>query len=96
METEESLIYLFCYVVIWITLFYLGKNSERKYTLLIINLSLQVGYTIYFVYNLKYNASGGMMLVWGIYWLATLVVHCLLNILYLLINSLKVLNRSSQ
>ncbi len=43
-------------------------NNKYKFSLIFL-ATLQAIYSTYFIYNLSYNSSGGMQLVWGLYFI---------------------------
>ncbi|OJX36854.1 MAG: hypothetical protein BGO87_13805 [Flavobacteriia bacterium 40-80] len=78
---EDEQILLFSYLLFWTTFaFLLIKNKYNK-QILIINLTIHVIYSSYFLHCLFYRSYGnGTALAWWFYLLLLLWTHCIINL----------------
>ena len=88
---EDHLLLLFSFILYWVTFTLLLIKIKDKKQGLVINLSIHVIYSSYFLYGLFYRAQGnGTALAWWFYLLVLLWTHWLINLgqlIYLLIKS---------
>lgn len=88
---EDSLLLLFSFILYWVTFTFLLIKIKDKKQGLVINLSIHVIYSSYFLYGLFYRSQGnGNALAWWFYLLVLLWTHWLINLgqlVYLLIKS---------
>lgn len=88
---EDSLLLLFSFILYWVTFTFLLIKIKDKKQGLVINLSIHVIYSSYFLYGLFYRSQGnGTALAWWFYLLVLLWTHWLINLgqlVYLLIKS---------
>ena len=88
---EDHLLLLFSFILYWVTFTFLLIKIKDKKQGLVINLSIHVIYSFYFLYGLFYRSQGnGTALAWWFYLLVLLWTHWLINLgqlIYLLIKS---------
>ena len=88
---EDHLLLLFSFILYWVTFTFLLIKIKDKKQGLVINLSIHVIYSFYFLYGLFYRSQGnGTALAWWFYLLVLLWTHWLINLgqlVYLLIKS---------
>ena len=88
---EDHLLLLFSFILYWVTFPFLLIKIKDKKQGLVINLSIHVIYSSYFLYGLFYRSQGnGTALAWWFYLLVLLWTHWLINLgqlVYLLIKS---------
>jgi len=68
-------------LALWLPSLFILKRTRTGRIILVINGLIQMAYSAYFLYNLEYNGSGGMRLVWGLYFMFFNVGHALLMLL---------------
>lgn len=90
---NDELVLLLSFLLYWAILICLVIKSKNKKQVLIINLTIHVIYSGYFLYGLFYRSHGnGASLRWWFYILLTLWVHWIINLgelIYLLIKTKK-------
>ena len=82
MLTDNQLL-LLCYLINWGILALLVILSRQKTKNILIHLVVQIIYTIYFAYQLKYNSQGGTALVHWFLWMVFIGIHftvCLIQL----------------
>ena len=88
---DDHLLLLFSFILYWVTFTLLLIKIKDKKQGLVINLSIHVIYSFYFLYGLFYRSQGnGTALAWWFYLLVLLWTHWLINLgqlVYLLIKS---------
>ena len=88
---EDHLLLLFSFILYWVTFTFLLIKIKDKKQGLVINLSIHVIYSFYFLHGLFYRSQGnGTALAWWFYLLVLLWTHWLINLgqlVYLLIKS---------
>ena len=88
---EDHLLLLFSFILYWVTFTFLLIKIKDKKQGLVINLSIHVIYSSYFLYGLFYRSQGnGTALAWWFYLLVLLWTHWLINLgqlVYLIIKS---------
>jgi hypothetical protein len=88
---DDHLLLLFSFILYWVTFTFLLIKIKDKKQGLVINLSIHVIYSSYFLYGLFYRSQGnGTALAWWFYLLVLLWTHWLINLgqlVYLLIKS---------
>ena len=88
---DDHLLLLFSFILYWVTFTFLLIKIKAKKQGLVINLSIHVIYSFYFLYGLFYRSQGnGTALAWWFYLLVLLWTHWLINLgqlVYLLIKS---------
>ena len=88
---EDHLLLLFSFILYWVTFTFLLIKIKDKKQGLVINLSIHVIYSFYFLYGLFYRSQGnGTALAWWFYLLVLLWTHWLINLgqlVYLIIKS---------
>ena len=81
--SEDNQLILACYFIKWITLGAVIFYSSKKKQTIIIHLSIQLGYSLLWWYDLKYNSSGGTALVSWFFWIISIGIHwfvCLIQL----------------
>ncbi len=81
---DDTQILLLCYIVYWITLAFIVLKSKHKIRTIVLNLAIQIIYSMILLYNLEYNSAGGAGLAWLVYLMLIIAVHWLLNMLVLI------------
>lgn len=81
---EDNLILLLSFILYWIIFILLMIKSKNKIFTFIMNISLHLVYSIYFLYGLMYKSSGGFGLVWWFYLLVLLWIHSIFNLVALI------------
>ena len=88
---DDHLLLLSSFILYWVTFTFLLIKIKDKKQGLVINLSIHVIYSFYFLYGLFYRSQGnGTALAWWFYLLVLLWTHWLINLgqlVYLLIKS---------
>ena len=87
---EDELLLLFSFMLYWITFVFLYIKTKVKKRMSIINLTIHLIYSLYFLYGLFYRSQGGSSLVWWFYLLLILWTHWIINLgqlVYLLFKS---------
>ena len=88
---DDHLLLLFSFILYWVTFTFLLIKIKDKKQGLVINLSIHVIYSSYFLYGLFYRSQGnGTALAWWFYLLVLLWTHWLINLgqlVYLIIKS---------
>lgn len=88
MSEDDSTI-LFCLVLSWFFLLLLISRAESKLKVGLIHVSIQVVYSLYFLYNLQYNSEGGGSLVHWAFWIFTIGIQLLVILIHLIITLFK-------
>ncbi len=77
--SADGILLLFSFSICWITLLLLSLKTDGKKRVLI-NLTLHVIYSSYFLYGIFYKSQGtGTSLAWWFYLLLLLWAHCIIN-----------------
>ncbi len=82
---EDLIILLFCFVLYWIALFVFTLKSENRKKTFLINFGIHLLYSSYFIYGLLYQSQGGAGLVWWFYLIVVIGLHCVINLISLLV-----------
>lgn len=78
---DDELLLLFSFLLYWVTLVFLAIKTKDKKRILIINLTIHVIYSSYFLYGLFYRSQGnGTALAWWFYLLLLLWTHWIINL----------------
>jgi hypothetical protein len=80
---DDYLLILGCYVINWATLGLIIYYSSQKKQSLIIHLGIQVTYSLFWWYDLRYNSSGGTALVSWFFWMIFIGIHWLAYLIQL-------------
>ncbi len=92
---DDKLLLLSSFILYWVTFVFLiikTKNKNDKKKVSIINLSIHLVYSVYYLYCLFYKSEGGSALVWWFLLLLILGIHWIINlgqIIYLIFKSKK-------
>lgn len=77
--SEDNLYLVSCYLIQVITMILWIVKSKNKKRSANINISVFLAYNLIFHYNLNYNSSGGVGLVWFVYLMLSLGIHWIIN-----------------
>ena len=88
---DDQFLLLFSFLIYWATFIFLVIKSSEKKNVFIINLTIHVIYSGYFLHGLFYRSQGnGTALAWWFYLLLILWTHWIINLgqlIYLLIKT---------
>ena len=80
MNEDEQLL-LFSFLLYWVTFVFLLIKSKDKKRVSIINLTIHIIYSSYFLHGLFYRSQGnGTALAWWFYLLLLLWTHWVINL----------------
>lgn len=71
----------------WIVNFFISKKLQNQKKVFLNNFIIQVVYSVFFIYKLIYDSSGGMSLVWMVYFWIALIFHHVVLLIYLIVKS---------
>lgn len=86
---EDEKILLLSFIGYWTVLIILTLKSENRIKLGLLNLSIHVAYSSYFLYGLFYKSQGGTSLVWFLYLLFIIWTHTVINLGQIIYNIIK-------
>ncbi|XOV68719.1 MAG: hypothetical protein ACFHU9_05970 [Fluviicola sp.] len=72
---EDDFILLSCYAINWVTLLILIFLSERRKRNTTVHVSIQVVYSFFFWYQMKYDSGGGGSLAVWLFWVIFVMTH---------------------
>lgn len=78
---EDDWLLFSCFAVNWITLIFLVSIAKEKIQNIFINLGIQLLYSSYFWFKLKYNSTGGTAIVAWFFWMVALGIHWFINLI---------------
>ena len=87
--TEDDLILLFAFIICWSTFAALTLKSKNKKRTLLISFGIQIAYSIYFFYGLKFESQYGGGLVWWFFFLIAIGIHCFINATIIIIDLIR-------
>jgi hypothetical protein len=87
--SEDNLYLLCCYLILGITILFSTYRKKHVIQILSIHLVIALFYSGLFLYNLTFNGNGGASLVWLVYLMFAIGLHCLINFFLIVYNSFK-------
>jgi hypothetical protein len=82
---DDELLLLFSFLLYWITFIFLFVKTNNKKQVLIINLTIHLIYSFYFLHGLFYRSHGnGNALAWWFYLLLIIWTHWIINLVRLI------------
>jgi len=86
---EDEKILLLSFIGYWIVLFILTVKSKNKIKTGLLNLSIHIVYSSYFLYGLYGRSQGGTALAWFLYLLFIIWIHTIINLGQVVYNIIK-------
>lgn len=88
---DDELLLLFSFLLYWITFLFLIIKTKNKKQVLIINLTIHLIYSSYFLHGLFYRSHGnGTALAWWFYLLLIIWTHWIINLVRLIYIFIKI------
>ena len=87
--SEDNLYLLSCYIILGITILFSTYRKNQVFKIISIHLLISIVYSSYFLYNMRFNGSGGSSLVWLVYLMVIVLFHTGVNSIFILIHIFK-------